>query len=51
MEYARLAFWIFASLFLIPFICVAWIVLFWLRSDREDDEDNWEDAITEEYEV
>lgn len=54
MEYARLAFWIMASLFMIPFVCIAWIVLFWVRPDEHDpDEDDgfcWEDDITQEYE-
>ncbi len=53
METARLAFWCLMCLFLVPFIAVAWIVLFWVSSDRhekdEDDGFSWDEDITEEY--
>lgn len=52
MEYLRLAFWILACLFMIPFVCIAWIVLFWVNpDDHEPDEDDgfcYEDD-TKEY--
>lgn len=40
-DYARLAFWVLACLFLVPFCAVAWIVLFWVNpDDHESDEDD-----------
>lgn len=50
MEYARLIFWIFACIFMIPFICIAWILLFWLNPEDRDEEDfSWEEDTTQEY--
>jgi hypothetical protein len=53
MEYARLAFWALLALFMIPLVGVAWIVLFWVRPEEEEDDEsddfNWEEDTTTEY--
>jgi phage shock protein PspC (stress-responsive transcriptional regulator) len=33
MDVVRLVFWILACLFLVPFVAIAWIVLFWVSPD------------------
>lgn len=50
MEYVRLSFWILASLFLIPFVVLTWILLFWVSPDeREDAEDFDDEDDTQEF--